>query len=310
MRGFLVFVCGCAVLTTLAATPSRGQQPHVAREPTEWCSTWIPDANGTKLPRVLLIGDSISMCYYPGVVEKLKGKASIARLSTSKSLGDPALLTEVALVLDQCRFDVVHFNNGLHGDAYSEAEYANAFPELVATIRKHAPGAKLIWATTTTVGPPRTKEDMLKKNKRVAARNKIAAAFTAKEGIAVDDLCGLMEKHPGNFSDGTHFTGPGVALQAEQVARALLEQIQQAVHLWGCRPQANRASESWKPIRIANRHASMSVWRTRRGGALAPALASAKPSGFPFSAENAQLLRRRGPSANSCVIAATRNAPR
>ena len=100
---------------------------------------------------MLLIGDSITKGYYPQVAEKLKGKASVARLATSKSLGDPVLLAEVALVLDQCRFDVVHFNNGMHGWGYSEEEYGKAFPELVATIRKHAPKAKLIWATTTPV---------------------------------------------------------------------------------------------------------------------------------------------------------------
>ena len=64
---------------------------------------------------MLLIGDSITQGYYGQVAERLKGKASVARLTTSKSVGDPALLAEVALVLGQCRFDVVHFNNGLHG---------------------------------------------------------------------------------------------------------------------------------------------------------------------------------------------------
>jgi hypothetical protein len=38
----------------------------------EWCNIWIPDANGTKLPRVLLIGDSITQGYYPKVAENLK----------------------------------------------------------------------------------------------------------------------------------------------------------------------------------------------------------------------------------------------
>ena len=128
-------------------------------------------------------------------------------------------------MLDQCRFDVVHFNNGLHGDGYSEAEYGKAFPELLATIRRHAPRAKLIWATTTPVGLPRKADDILQKNQRVAARNKIAADFVAKECIAVDDLHGLMEKHPGLHSDGIHFKEAGVAMQAEQVAHSLLEQI-------------------------------------------------------------------------------------
>ena len=58
---------------------------------------------------------------------------------------------------NECRFDVVHFNNGLHGWGYNEEEYQKHFPELVATIRKHAPKAKLTWATTT---PVRTSGDL------------------------------------------------------------------------------------------------------------------------------------------------------
>jgi lysophospholipase L1-like esterase len=214
-----------ALLTTVgAAMAIQAEEPHIAREAIEWCNVWIPDANGTKLPRVLLLGDSITGGYGPKVADELKGKASVARLTTSKSIGDPMLLAEVALVLDQCRFDVVHFNNGLHGWGYSEVEYEKSFPDLVAMIRKHAPKAKLIWATTT---PTRTKSDLAvfaEGTKRVEARNKIAEGIAAKEGIAVDDLYGLVKDHPEFWSnDGIHFNGKGIAAQAEQVAKRILE---------------------------------------------------------------------------------------
>jgi len=54
--------------------------------------------------RVLLIGDSITHGYYPEVQARLKAQAYVARLTTSKSVGDPALLDEVALVLRQPDF--------------------------------------------------------------------------------------------------------------------------------------------------------------------------------------------------------------
>ena len=205
---------------------SAAPSPHIAREAIEWADVWIPDANGTTLPRVLLIGDSITRGYYPQVAEKLKGKASVARLATSKSLGDPALLAEVALVLDQCQFDIVHFNNGLHGAGYSNEEYGKSFPDLVATIRKYAPKAKLIWATTT---PTRTKENLsviAEGTKRVQDRNKIAEGIVTKEGIAVDDLYDLVKDHAEYWSqDGVHFNGKGVAVQAEQVAKQISERL-------------------------------------------------------------------------------------
>ena len=41
--------------------------PPFSRESIEWCDIWISHADETNLPRVLLIGDSISRDYYPGV---------------------------------------------------------------------------------------------------------------------------------------------------------------------------------------------------------------------------------------------------
>jgi lysophospholipase L1-like esterase len=201
-----------------------GEPPHIAREAIEWCNIWIPDANEPKLPRVLLIGDSITGGYGPKVEEALKGKASVARLTTSKSIGDPVLLMEVALVLGQCRFDVVHFNNGLHGSGYSEEEYRQHFPELVATIRKHAAQAKLIWATTTPVRQAGNLNVIAEDTKRVEARNKIAEGIVAREKIAVNDLFGLVKGHPEYWSaDGVHFNAQGTAAQAAQVVGRIAE---------------------------------------------------------------------------------------
>jgi hypothetical protein len=44
---------------------------------------WITHANENKLPRVLLIGDSIARDYYPEVEKRLAGKAYVNRLTTS-----------------------------------------------------------------------------------------------------------------------------------------------------------------------------------------------------------------------------------
>jgi len=206
------------------ATPA--EPPHIAREAIEWCNIWIPDANETKLPRVLLIGDSITGGYGPKVEEALKGKASVARLTTSKSIGDPVLLAEVALVLGQCRFDVVHFNNGLHGAGYSEEEYRQQFPELVATIRKHAAQAKLIWGTTTPVRQAGNLGVIAEETKRVEARNKIAERIVGQEKTAVNDLFGLAKDHPEWWSaDGVHFNAQGAAAQAAQVVGRITEAL-------------------------------------------------------------------------------------
>lgn len=219
--------CLALVAAIGANVGTAAEPPHIAREAIEWCNIWIPDANETKLPRVLLIGDSITGGYGPKVEEPLKGKASVARLTTSKSIGDPVLLTEVALVLGQCRFDVVHFNNGLHGSGYSEEEYTKHFPELLATIRREAPQAKLIWGTRTPVRRAGNLNVIAEETKRVEARNKIAAEITARERIALDDLFGLVKDHPEYWSaDGVHFNAQGIAAQTVQVASRIAEALQ------------------------------------------------------------------------------------
>src|ERR1051325_4851438 len=148
MKTLLLFLCLSAGFTTnLTGAESKANPP--ARESIEWCDIWISHANETNLPRVLLIGDSIARDYYPEVEKRLAGKAFVARLATSRFVADPVLLKEIELVLSQEKFDVIHFNNGMHGWQHSEAEYREAFPKFIKALRKHAPDAKLIWGTTT-----------------------------------------------------------------------------------------------------------------------------------------------------------------
>jgi GDSL-like Lipase/Acylhydrolase family len=213
---FLIVVA--LVAAGCGASGSSGE-PQVVREGIEWLDVWMPDFNARDLPRVLLVGDSIARGYGPKVEQKLKGKAYVARLATSKSVGDPALLLEIELILGQARFDVIHFNNGLHGLGYTEGDYRKAFPDLIATLKKGAPGSKLIWATTTPVRDRDHLDRLDPRTDRVEARNAIAAKLVGLEKMPVDDLFALMAGHPEYHAlDGIHFNDKGVAAQAEQVA--------------------------------------------------------------------------------------------
>ncbi len=213
------------LLATVAATVY-ADEPKISREAIEWCNIWIPEANTSELPRILLIGDSITQGYYPKVAELLKEKASVARLTTSKSVGDPVLLAEVALVLQQYRFDVVHFNNGLHGWGYTEEQYKTHFPELLSTIKKYAPGAKLVWATIT---PMRNRDNLAEvspQTERIKQRNQIALEQITQAGIPVNDLFSLVDGHPEYYRpDGVHFNDQGIQVEAAQVAEHLLKQL-------------------------------------------------------------------------------------
>lgn len=210
----MIFAASLVVALTAGAQP--------AREGIEWCDIWISHANETNLPRVLLVGDSITRGYYSEVEKRLAGKAYVARLTTSAYLTDPMLNQQIASVLQNLRFDVIHFNNGLHGWQHSEESYRKAFPGFLAAIRKHAPKAKLIWAATTPFRPTTPKgESNAAKNERVQARNAIALEVVRKKKIPVDDLFTLMQGHPEYHSDDVHFNREGIAVQAEQVAEQI-----------------------------------------------------------------------------------------
>jgi len=195
----------------------------VHRESIEWSDIWITDGGGINLPRVLLIGDSITRIYYPMVAEKLSGKASVSRLSTSKSVGDEMLLKEVALVLQEYHWDVIHFNNGFHGWDYSEEDYRRAYPKFIATIKKYAPNAKLICATCSPIYSDPASGQLSPKTQRVIERNKIAVAAAGAENIPIDDLFALTTGHPEYISgDGVHPNDKGGAIEATQVAGSIM----------------------------------------------------------------------------------------
>jgi len=200
---------------------------HVAREPIEWIRLWLPNVNKKDLPQVLLLGDSISQAYYKDVAADLKGKAYVGYLTSSLSVGDPMLPEQIALVLKNYRFDVVHFNNGLHGKGYSEQEYARYFPQFVKTIQANAHGARLIWTSSTPVRMGKGMSEFAPWTGRVVARNKIAADYIRKAKIPIDDLYAAVLHHPEYYlgGDGTHPNPQGRAAEARDVTASILKAL-------------------------------------------------------------------------------------
>lgn len=189
-------------------------------EEIEWTWEVRPAHTDPKLPNVLLLGDSITRNYYPEVQRELVSTANVYLLATSASVGDPRLLRQLAdyATAEPIKFSVVHFNNGLHGSAYSEAEYRESFPSLIAALHALAPKAALVWATTT---PVKVDSEPGPTNARIQARNSIAQSFVREDGIGVDDQHGLMAEHPDLYLDGVHYNEQGSKLQGMQAANTI-----------------------------------------------------------------------------------------
>lgn len=191
---------------------------------------------GTALPKVLIIGDSVSLGYTPTVVELLKDKATVAHNKDPDNAGSAERgLASIDAWLGTNHWDVIHFNWGLwdinrrvNGKrnldgpiAASPEEYEQRLDKLVTRLRQTK--AKLIWASTTycSGGWGRRKGDDV-------TYNAVAAKIMEKHGIEVNDLHALSSgfapelfKSPGNV----HFADEGYRRLGEQVAAAILEAL-------------------------------------------------------------------------------------
>ena len=189
------------------------------------------------LPRVLLIGDSISMGYTPHVAAELKGDAVVAHNEGNAAHTGNGLL-KIDAWLGTNRWDVIHFNFGLHDLCYRRQDPAKKNPKdkvggtvtntpekygqnlelLVQRLEKT--GAKLVWASTTVVPdkePGRFVGDDVKYN---AVAEKIMKAH----GIPINDLHALSAGFaPSEFAGrgDVHYTEAGYKKLAGQVVAAI-----------------------------------------------------------------------------------------
>ena len=183
------------------------------------------------LPRVLLIGDSVSIGYTLQVRERLKGKANVHRIPVNGGA------TEVGLAhmkewLGDRHWDVIHFNFGLHDAKFasettqraSREEYAENLRKLIAQMK--ATGAKLIFATTTPV-PMNGILSPTRKFDSIPERNEVAKKVMNESGVAIDDLYAVVlpvQAEIGRPND-VHFGPEGYDVLAKAVAGSIETQL-------------------------------------------------------------------------------------
>lgn len=191
-----------------------------------------PIVDDPKLPRVLLIGDSISIGYTTPVRTLLKGKANVHRIPINGGATEVGL-ERIKEWLGDGRWDVIHFNFGLHDAKYmSPTEQRASREQYLANLRRlveqmRARGAKLIFATTTPV-PPGIKP-ATRRFDSIPERNKLAVALMGELGVAIDDLYSVvlpvMDK-VGRPHD-VHYAPEGYDLLGKAVAESIEKALAQ-----------------------------------------------------------------------------------
>lgn len=184
----------------------------------------IDDVPG--LPRVLLIGDSISIGYTLPVRELLSGKANVHRIPINGGA------TEVGLAnmkewLGDGKWDVIHFNFGLHDAKYlsettlraTPEQYLKNLQELVTEMK--ATGAKLVFATTTPT--PAKLSRATRRFDSIPSRNEIAVKLMKDNGVAIDDLYAVVlpVQEQIQRTGDVHYKPEGYAILAKAVAASI-----------------------------------------------------------------------------------------
>jgi acyl-CoA thioesterase-1 len=191
----------------------------------------IKDVPG--LPRVLLIGDSISIGYTLPVRALLAGHANVHR--PDENGGSTAYgLERLDHWLGTGPWAVIHFNFGLHDLKYLDAkgdyvtpdkghqvasleEYEKNLRALVARLKRT--GAKLIFATTTPI-PAGTQGRVEGDERRY---NEVAERVMRETGVAVDELHTYVQAHQKEIQlpHNVHFTPAGYEALAHLVAASI-----------------------------------------------------------------------------------------
>jgi len=214
-----LMACGAATAVPKESTGATPVSPNVrGHENTEWSIAYgYGLVSQSKLPRVFLIGDSIT-AQYEGEVGKLlaQRKMTMSYWASSYCLTSPCYLKFLDAFLGEANYDVIHFNNGLHSLGMSTEAWAAALRKALTLIRTRCPQAKIVWTTSTPLKDAKATEKVKELN---AAAAKVVAEFS---DIVTDDLFAAMDPldREDNWSDKYHFKASAKKIQAEQVAAA------------------------------------------------------------------------------------------
>lgn len=234
----VAFLLIATFATTKNADAQEKAKTKAVRKPNPILAE-VEDVAG--LPRVLLIGDSISMGYTLPVRDALKGKANVHRPKVNCGPTTTGLKS-IDTWLGDSEWDVIHFNWGLHdlkymgpdgenlGDPTNPAchqqvppeEYEKNLRQLVERLKKTE--AKLIWRNTTPVpkgSAGRVVGDSVK-------YNAIAEKIMQENDIRIHDLYAFayQQQEKIMLPANVHFTKEGYDTLAADVVAVIQKTLE------------------------------------------------------------------------------------
>ena len=185
------------------------------------CGPMFAQQDKPQLPNVLIIGDSVYQQHARGVLTELKSQANVQFANWPKLVlpNSANAVEDIDLLLGlkdaagndvpadkRPNWDLIHFNVGLGDLIYcvpnikshrilsfdyggvirtDAKQYEQNLETLVRLLRQKAPGAKIVWASTTPIRHSR--ENVFKKGTEIEY-NHIAERVMKKHGVPINDM--------------------------------------------------------------------------------------------------------------------------
>ncbi|MBN1269128.1 MAG: SGNH/GDSL hydrolase family protein [Kiritimatiellae bacterium] len=193
-----------------------------------------PEVKDPDLPRVLLIGDSISIHYTKAARWALAGRANVYHVCVNAG-STGAAVEEIDEWLKRVEWDVIHFNWGLHDLKYSKhgqltfrgrqrtplQEYEKNLHVLVKRLKQT--GARLIWASTTPI-PEGCRG---RRHGDEVRYNHVAARVMKRHRVPINDLHAVVlpALETLQFPRNVHFHAEGYEVLGRAVAEAVKREL-------------------------------------------------------------------------------------
>ena len=196
-------------------------------------------------PKILIIGDSISMGYTPFVSKKLKKKARVYH-NPKNAQHTGVGLKNINEWIKKEKWDIIQFNWGLWDMCYRTPEtkpphnkdkttgkitnnkydYATNLDSIVATIKKYSK-AKLIFVTTTYV----PEQDPGRYTSDVIAFNDTAKIIMKKHDVSINDIHNqsiIVHENFGKGVNDVHYFKKGYEQLSVLIASFLENQLKKS----------------------------------------------------------------------------------
>lgn len=196
-----------------------------------------PESGIAGIPKVLIIGDSISIGYFEPTKALLEGEAEVYH-NPGNAAHTANGLAKLDEWLGDTQWDVIHFNHGLHDLKYMNEkgelvdvnkgfqqipldQYVQNLEELTRRLKKT--GATVIFATTTPV--PEGSSGRIQGD--ATRYNQAALKVMKKHRVRIDDLHAFALPRLDSIQRprNVHFTDEGSRLLAGQVAASIREAL-------------------------------------------------------------------------------------